>query len=233
MTSGRGRRETPAEALRRRQAEAANGEGGEPNGEPGEGGEQESYIAPDVPQYAILPPTGTMFANATWMQADARIVAIVQKVLGFEEMHDIMGLDYDVVWRRNGKPFRNGEPIFATVDIAPARWVWQAARQELITFPRYVVDIRWPHFDDMRRGKADGDTDSTEHLAGSVEYVHEEVLERHIHEALMGLDVTNDIVTRKAPDFAGYAATVKRYGQFSSGLAAIAGQLAMWPSRDE
>lgn len=222
---GRGRSETPAEILHRRIAEGEN--------PPAEGGEQDSYIPPDVPDYAILPPTGAMFANATWLQADARIAGIVEKVLNFDEMKELLGLDYDVVWRRNGKPFRNGEPIFATVDIAPARWVWEAAQQELITFPRFVVDIRWPHLDDMRRGKRDGDTEETEHVAASVEYVHELVLERHIHEALMGIDVTNDIVTRKAPEYAGFAKTVARYGQYNSGIAAIAGQLALWPSKEE
>lgn len=227
MGRARGRhQETPAEALARRR------ETGEGSSDP-EAGAQDSYLPPDAPPDSILPPTGTLFANATWLQAGEQIVRIVKKVLDFEEMKEIRDLDYDVLWRRNGKPFVNGEPVFATVDIAPARWVWQAARQELLTFPRFVIDLRWPHFDDMRRGKRDGEGESAEHVAAAVEYVHELVLERHIHAALMLLDVTNDIVTRKQPEFAGFAATVQRYGQFNSGISAIAGQLELWGSRNE
>lgn len=222
---GRGHQETPAEALARRNAEAAAAEGGE--------GAQDSYLPPDVPPGTILPPTGTQFANATWMPAGEQIVRIVQRVLGYDEMKEIAELDYDVLWRRNGKPFINGEPVFATVDIAPARWVWQAAQQELLTFPRFVIDLRWPHFDDMRRGKREGEGESAEHVAAAVEYVHEQVLERHIHHALMGLDVTNDIVSRKAPDFAGFAKTVERFGLFNGGVTAVVGQGTLWAQRDD
>lgn len=219
-------RPQPIDALRRRNAEAAGTLAGEE-------AEQDTYLPPDVPPGYIQPPTGTMFANATWLQAGPDLVRHVDAILAYEEFNDLRGLDYSVVWRRNGKPDRNGEPVFATVEIVPQRMVWEALQQELTTFPRWILDLRWTWFDDLRRGKRADDGEEDEHIQRPAEYVHRDVLAQHIHHALMGLDVVNDIVHRRQPDFAGFAATIKRYGHWNSGVAAIASQLELWPSTRE
>lgn len=199
----------------------------EPNGE----GVQDSYLPPDVPPGYVLPPSGTQFANATWLRAGSEIRGYVDEMIGqWDEFRDLRDLDYSVVWRRNGKPMRGDEPIFATVDITPPRYVWEALQLEERNFPRFVVDLRWTHFDDMRRGKAPGEPDDGEETAAprAAEYVHRDVLKQHVHHALMSLYVENDIVHRRAPDYTGYVDTVKRFGAWTSGISAVRTQLSLF-----
>jgi hypothetical protein len=199
---------------------------------------QDTYLPPDVPPGYVTPPMSAAFANATWLLAGPDIVKQVNTLLKWEEFSDLRDLDFSVVWRRNGKPMRNGEPVFATAEITPPRFVWEALQLEVQNFPRFILDLRWPHFDDLRHGKTPGEPESEDDAnqapAGrGAQYVHRDVLAQHMHHALMSLDVENDIVHRRPPDFAGFAATVKRFGQWNSGAAAIAAQFELWPSAKE
>lgn len=197
---------------------------------------QETYLAPDVPPGYVIPPAGTMFANATWLRAGPDIEALVEELLGFDEFSDLRDLNYVVTWRRQTKPMRGDEPVFVSADIVAPRMVWEALQLEVPDFPRYLLDLHWSHFDDLRRGRTPGEPErqGDEQVGGSgASYVHRTTLQQHIHHALMGLSVDNDIVKRRQPDYAGFAATIKRFGQWNLGVVALARQLALWPNRED
>lgn len=198
-------------------------------------GDQDTFLPPDVPPGYLLPPTGQVFANATWLTASAQVKRLVSEMIeDYDEFSDLRGVAYEVVWRRNGKPMMSDEmPKFAAADITPPRYVWQAYQDGVENFPLFSVDLFWTHFDDLRRGKRPGEREIPEGEQRSAEYVHEKVLQQHIHHALSSLYVDNDIVHRRGPDFSGFAATVKRFGQWNEGVVSLANQLSLWPSRDE
>lgn len=206
-----------------------------PGFEPPAEGEQETYLPPIVPEGYITPPSGTQFANATWLRAGPEIERLVRDVLDFEEFNDIRELDYAVVWRRKAAPMRRDGPIFAGVEIVPQRIVWESYQLGMERFPRFFVDLYWQHFDDLRRGREPGSREkvSDERAAANVSYVHGGILQQHLHHALSTLEAESDILKRRQPDFAGFAATIQRFGQWTSGVMSIARQLELWPKRGE
>lgn len=203
----------------------------QPDGE----GQQDSYLPPDVPPGYVNPPSGTQFANATWLRAGPEIRTLVEGVLDYDEFRDLRDLDYSVVWRRNGTPMLpNDVPAFATVDIVPARVIWEALQLEERNFPRFIVDLRWTHFDALRRGKSPGEPEGDENQppgGRGAEYVHHGVLEQHVHHALMSIYVDNDIIHRRPVDFFGYADTVRRFGSWNAGIAAVRTQLSLFDQK--
>lgn len=187
----------------------------------GDAGEQDSYLAPDTPEWAIVPPTGEQFANATWLRAGPEIRALVDEVLNFEEFTDVAALHYEITWRRRSKPtrtnrFDEADPIFAGVTLVPDRVIWEALQQDCTTFPRFWVDLHWQHFEALRE---DG------------QWVHGETVQRDVHAGLSRIDVENDILRTVPPDFTGNASTVKRYGLYSAGVRAVAQQISLWETK--
>jgi hypothetical protein len=188
--------------------------------------EQDSFLATPVPPGFIKPPSDEDFANATWLMAgDDQVHRLLAEVREWEEFESLDGVRIETVWRRKTTPRRraqagdadDGDPILATIRRPDAFTLWYAVQLEE-TWPQAVLDLHWQHFIDARD-------------KGS--YVHEQVLLRDMHHALMTLTYTNDRVGIRAPDWIGFAATVQRFGQYTPGLIAIAKQLALWPSGEE
>lgn len=187
-----------------------------PEGEPGE--HQDSFLPPDVPDTHINPPTGGVFANATWLRASADLVRLVQKVLDLEEFEDIRHLPFEVVWRRNTSPHRSdGSMQLAGIWVPEARIHWELHQMEVPDgeFPRYCVDLNWQHFENMRSGKGEDGKRTGENPA---EFIHRGILAREIHEALCSLGINNDIIFRIPPDVVARSLTARRFGQYNDGL---------------
>lgn len=167
-------------------------------------------VVPDIPEGHVIPPNGTLFANATWMEVGPEIDAVLADVLAFDEFRELSGMPFMAVWRRRTKPSRNGEPVLVSAEIVKPLVIWSAEQHNLESFPRYWLHLHWQHFDDLR--------------AESL-FVHRDTLAREAHRALMGLEVDNDILSATQPDFSGYLKTVERYGPQGEGLSALAAQL--------
>ncbi len=206
---------------------------GSEGGDDGEG--QDSYLAPTVPETYVNPPGETAFANATWMHAGPEVRKLVADVMAYEEFSDLQGMQYSVVWRRKTAPMKGDDPIFATVEITKARVIWEANQMEVPNFPRFFVDLCWQHFNTLRNGGTPGereDPDGNPETRGA-QYVHNGILQQHVHHALSSLSVTNDILGKRAPDFTGWATTVKRFGLWTGGLLVVRRQMSLWPDPDE
>lgn len=188
----------------------------EPEGdEPNEEGSL-AYMA-DAPEWAVIPPGGNVFANATWLEAGGQYRSLVESVLAYEELEQLRGLSYGVYWRRKSKPQRKGrwgdEPIYASVEIVAPRMVWVAYAEGCETFPRLLIDLHWQHFEDARDEGM---------------YVHADAVRRELHHALSALEVTNDIVSKVAPDVAAFAHTVGRFGLSNPGLVSLQQQFELF-----
>lgn len=177
-------------------------------------GRQETYIPPGY----LNPPSGSQFANATWMHAGGEFKAVVERMLLFEEFDDIRTLPFGVVWRRKSAPTRRGDPIFASIWVPEERVIWEMAQREE-EFPRYIVDLHWQHFEALRSPKEEG---------ASPEFVHRDVLARHVHEALSSLEIDNDILRRVPPDAQVYTSTVRRFGDYTGGVGRIRQQFSLF-----
>lgn len=192
----------------------------EPGGDEGEPPDEEKALAymADAPEWAIIPPGGNVFANATWLEAGPEYRRLVESVLEYEELEQIRSLSYGVYWRRKTKPQRKGrwgdEPIYATVTIVDPRTIWTAYQEGCETFPRLYIDLQWQHLEDARDEGM---------------YVHADMIRRDIHRALMALEVDNDIVRKMPPDVQDFAATVQRFGLSNPGLTNMRAQMALWP----
>jgi len=196
----------------------------EPGGDDGPPPDEEKALAylADAPEWAVIPPGGNVFANATWLEAGAQYRALVDRVLAFEEFEALRGLSMGVYWRRKSKPQRKArwgdEPIVATVEIVAPRMTWIAYAEGCETFPRLLIDLHWQWFEERRDEGF---------------YVHADEVARDIHHALSALEVTNDIVSKVQPDVAMFAATVQRYGVVNPGLRKLRQQFALWPDDSE
>lgn len=199
-------------------------------------GQQDSYLVDQVPPNFVRPPGETAFANATWMHVGPEIQRLVDQVMAFDEFQDIQALDFVTVWRRKTKPMRKDDPIFASVELVAPRVVWEALQREDTGFPRFFLDLHWAHFNDLRNGRTPGDDEAQEGEEApqgvGAQYVHQEVLQQHVHAALSSLDCTNDIVKRVPPEFSGYSKTVMRYGLYSQPLLVLRRQMSLWGDPD-
>lgn len=190
---------------------------------------REQEFVERAPDWAVIPPGGAMFANATWLVADSHLRAsLVDTLLGWPEMSQVTTLTYELCWRRNKAPLRKGRwgdmPIYASVEVVPARAVWQAKRDGIENFPRLWIDLHWQHFENLRNPK------SAEETAG---YVHRLLVQRDIHRALAALEVSNDIITRVPPDVSEFNSTVERFGIVTPGLYKMREQLTLWGDRGD
>lgn len=200
-------------------------------------GQQDSYLVDQVPPNFVRPPGETAFANATWMHVGPEIQRLVDQVMAFEEFQDIQSLSFVTVWRRKTKPMRGFEPVFASTELVAPRVVWEANQREDTEFPRFFLDLHWTHFNDLRNGREPG---AEEHEEGEeapegrgAQYVHQTVLQAHIHGALSSIGCTNDIVKKVPPEFIGYSKTVARYGLHTHPLLVLRRQMSLWPDPDE
>lgn len=197
--------------------------------------EQETYLMDKIGPDYIQPPGETAFANATWMHAGPEIMKIVDAVMAFDEFNDVRHVPMRVVWRRKTSPMRGDEPVFASVELVKPRVVWEASQIEVTDFPRYFLDLHWAHFNDLRNGREPGskpDPEENPETRGA-QYVHHEVLQQHIHHALSHLYIDNDILSKRQPDFSGFAMTVKRFGLWNRPLLVVRRQMSLWPDPAE
>lgn len=195
------------------------------HGGDGDGDGQDTYLLPleEAPEGFIMPPSDSQFANATWMMGGPELKKIAEEVLAYEEFSEIRDIPYVIVWRRNGAPKRkvpggDDEPIFATVERISPRTLWFAQYLEEADYPQYYIDLRWPNFQAERD---DG------------MWVNYQIVGRDIHHALMGMEVINDRLTTRPPDFRGWAATVQRFGIYTPGLGLIRKQMRLWDDDDD
>lgn len=169
--------------------------------------QQARYLA-DAPEWAVVPPRNSDFANATWLEANADVRAIVHSVFMFEEFKGLATLDYEVRWRRASKPLRKSrrgdEPIFGTAEVVPPRAIWEAEHQGCETFPRLWIDLHWQNFEDRREV--------------APHYVHGDEIRAWLHHALSGLDVRNERVYRQQPDVSVFTKTVERFKAYQRGI---------------
>lgn len=199
---------TIGRALRRREAEGA----------------QSSYVPPAPgeaqPGY-ISPPALEQFANATYLDAGPEMRGLVSKVLGYEEFADIVGIPMTTLWRRKGKPMlssEDGDRKYAGCEITDPLTSWLTHRLEVVGYPRYVLNLYWLHFDELR---------------GDSTYLHEQMLERHVYMALQRLEVSESgVLGTRQLTYEMLAEVVARYGMFVPGLRALHRQLALWASDD-
>jgi hypothetical protein len=196
-------------------------EGDEMPEDPGEPGEappsaaddearQLRYLA-DAPQWALVPPRASVFANATWLEAERPEIALVHEVLQLEEFAPFGPLDIVVRWRRHSKPmhaWRTPKPNFATILVVDPRMIWEAERAGTESFPRLIVDFHWQHFVDRREV--------------APFYVHGEEVKFDLHHALSSLIVENEAMRKGRPDVSGYAKTIERFGLINTGIRAYA-----------
>lgn len=198
-------------------------------------GEQEQFTTPTVPANYIVPPSGMQFANATWLPAGPEVRDLIAQLLAFEEFEDIAELDYEVIWRRQTHPMLGEDAIFVTTEIVPPLIIWESYRLGQERFPRFFVHVHWQHFDDLRRGHVPGTKDEADAPPEGRQamYVHEGIFQQHAHHALSFLTVENDIVKKRAPEYAGFAATIKRFGLWTSAAVTVARQMAFWSNKSD
>lgn len=189
---------------------------------------QATFLA-NAPEWAVLPPRNSEFANATWIEVergpngvDARdVVARVMHFPEFAALNNDFG--YEVRWRRASKPTRKSrrgpEPIFVTATPVPPRAIWEAEHQGCESYPRLWIDLHWQHFEDRR----------TE----APFYVHFEEVEAWLHHALMGLEVNNDRIERMPPDSQVFAKTAERYRGYQRGMLEVKRAMMLIPDDEQ
>ena len=197
-------------------------DGTEPNGDgapPSDDGEQPSYLMPQVPENFILAPSDSTFANATWLRAGPEVAELVDEVLELvSEDTDFKALalmDWDVCWRRQTSPMRNGEPNYAGVWVPNPRVEWEVMKHGIEDFPRFVIDINWKHFADLL---------SDDQPAA----VHRDYVKRDIHYALAGLVVENDRISTRPPVVL-RPSNVKEFGVHGDEVRILKRQFDGWP----
>lgn len=183
---------------------------------------QDSYLPPDVPPDYVLAPNSATFANATWLPAGPELTRLVLSVLNMEDVppdfRALASMPWEVRWRRRTAPERNGEPNFATVWVPDARVIWEAEQQDA-AFPRWAIDIHWKHFDDLR----------AQELPAAV---HEDLLRRDVHYALLGLAVSDDQISTVKPTEV-RAENVKTFGLHGAAVSGLRRAFDFWPDPGE
>jgi hypothetical protein len=192
----------------------------DPSGPDGDGTDepiQLAYLA-DAPEWALVPPRGAEFANATWLEAGRDAVALLHEVLQWEEFAAFAAVDIEVRWRRRSKPFhawREPKPMFASVLVVDPRMIWEALHHGTEDFPRLLVDLHWQHFVDRR--------------SNAPFYVHGDEVKFDLHHSLSALAIQNEGFRAVKPDVSGYADTVKRFGKVNIGIRRLARAMMLWP----
>ena len=185
----------------------------------GDEGDQETYLMPQVPPGTIMPPNGDQFANATWLPVGPEITGLIEEVVNWDEFTDISDFYYSAVWRRRSTPTLNdGQPLWAGIGVVDQRTLWEAYPPHADACPRLSLDHSWRNCEALRE---------------EGQYVDGGLFQQHLHHALMRLEVENDILKTRAPDFTGFAQTVKRFGEWNSGIVAVSNQLKFWTQPNE
>lgn len=204
----------------------AEGGGPETDGElggegapPSDDGEQPSYLMPQVPEGFILAPSDSAFANATWLRAGPEVTALIDEVLELDnpdtDFRALALMDWEVCWRRQTSPTRNGEPNYAGVWVPIPRVEWEVMKHGIEDFPRFVVDIHWKHFADLQNDDQPA-------------AVHRDYVKRDIHYALAGLIVENDRISTRPPVIL-RPANVKEFGVHGDEMRVLKRQFDAWP----
>jgi hypothetical protein len=197
-------------------------EGPEPDADgepPSDDGEQDTYLLSDIPDGYILAPADAEFANATWLRAGPDIVELVNEVFALDpegtDFPTLAPMSWSVVWRRQTSPARNGEPSYASVWLPDPRVEWEVLKHGIEDFPRFIVDIHWKHFADLRKEK-------------EPPAVHRDYIKRDIHFALARLLVTNDRISQR-PITELLPANAREFGAHGDGARGIKRAFDGWP----
>lgn len=181
-------------------------------------GDQGTYLAPapgQPPPGYIMPPSLDSFANATYLPAGPEIDRIVDRVMAFDELADLGDIEFMVLWRRQGTPGGKDNRRFAGVELVDALPRYIAAQLEAGPFPQYVINLYWLHLDELRNDS---------------QYMHPDILARHILQALLRLDVSESgvLTLRGGLEPEQWATVVKHYGLVTQGLVSLQRQMALW-----
>jgi len=169
----------------------------------------------EAPPGSISPPGNDAFDNATHMRAGPEIMQLIGEVLEFDELADLSGKNWTAIWRKKSHPkMPDGSPRFVTAGAVSPLWRWLTEGAY-----EFLVHLHWSNFDDLR---------------DESQFVHPLTFQQHAHFALLGLAVTEEgnVVAGGAPTLM-YPESVKRFGAWTPGMAAIKNQLELWPRSDE
>lgn len=169
----------------------------------------------DAPPGSIMPPTAAVMENVTYQDVGPEIVKLAEALIARSpEFQDLRGIDFGVVWSRNqGRSF-GGEPLYA----------WPVVSGLL---EQHFAEGKLPEFSLVLSYKA------VDALRSEGQYLHPQILERHLHIALMMLEASEGRVLKtRGATVQAFPETVGRYGLQTKGERLLSNQIAMFAEHD-
>lgn len=183
-----------------------------------EGTQISAFPGRDAPPGSIIPPTAAVMENATYVDAGPEIEKMVNGLIREREaFKDLRGVVVAVTWSRNQSRTLGGEQLLAWPALIGLLEQHYAKEAEA-SLPELAIILSYKAADAMR---SEG------------QYIHPQVLERHIARALLGVEVSEGGVIRtRGADVQTYADLIGWYGAHSEGEQAMRTQLSLFDERE-